>query len=198
MTVQTGSSTLSSKDHRKLCLQCPLLELGRKTKENKYHESSQMSSLVETFVSQANALQRQDKAGHVRNGFCFRLYPKSRFLAFVDFSTPEILRVPWRICDFIPCSVSTAPHRSSCAEPWMRPSPSHRWKIICRWKNRRSERYRAETTYCRKHFLNRTALITIKYIKQELIRMMDQVVFSSSSKSSRGPASRDRSDPRGP
>uniref|UniRef100_A0A4W5N242 Uncharacterized protein n=1 Tax=Hucho hucho TaxID=62062 RepID=A0A4W5N242_9TELE len=73
---------------------------------------------------------------------------------------------------------------------------ANRWKIIRRWKNIRSEGYRAKTTYCRKHFLTRTALIT-KDIKQELIRMMDQVVFSSSSKSGRGPASRDRSDPGG-
>lgn len=45
----------------------------------RYHESSQMSSLVETFVSKASALQRQGRAGRVRNGFCFRLYPKYRF-----------------------------------------------------------------------------------------------------------------------
>uniref|UniRef100_A0A4W5N0X5 Helicase C-terminal domain-containing protein n=1 Tax=Hucho hucho TaxID=62062 RepID=A0A4W5N0X5_9TELE len=50
----------------------------RKTKENKYHESSQMSSPVETFLSKASVLQRQDRAGRVRNGFCFRLYHKSR------------------------------------------------------------------------------------------------------------------------
>lgn len=92
----------------------------------RYHESSQMSSLVETFVSKASALQRQGRAGRVRNGFCFRLYPKfrfvvgmssekhrdvllyvlllgecyqemkfpSRFDAFMDYSIPEILRVP--------------------------------------------------------------------------------------------------------
>lgn len=45
----------------------------------RYHESSQMSSLVETFVSKASALQRQGRAGRVRNGFCFRLYPKFRY-----------------------------------------------------------------------------------------------------------------------
>lgn len=45
----------------------------------RYHESSQMSSLVETFVSKASALQRQGRAGRVRNGFCFRLYPQYRF-----------------------------------------------------------------------------------------------------------------------
>ena len=47
----------------------------------RYHESSQMSSLVETFVSKASALQRQGRAGRVRDGFCFRLYPKFRYEA---------------------------------------------------------------------------------------------------------------------
>ncbi|MEQ2158922.1 hypothetical protein GOODEAATRI_017160, partial [Goodea atripinnis] len=42
---------------RLLLSQCHLLELER------YHESSQMSSLVETFVSKASALQRQGRAG---------------------------------------------------------------------------------------------------------------------------------------
>uniref|UniRef100_A0A3P8WRP0 ATP-dependent RNA helicase DHX29 n=1 Tax=Cynoglossus semilaevis TaxID=244447 RepID=A0A3P8WRP0_CYNSE len=110
-------STLSSKDQaaaftvpppgvRKIVLSTNIAETGvtipdvvfvidtGKTKENKYHESSQMSSLVETFVSKASALQRQGRAGRVRNGFCFRLYPKYRFAAFMDYSIPEILRVP--------------------------------------------------------------------------------------------------------
>ncbi|XP_030048986.1 ATP-dependent RNA helicase DHX29 isoform X1 [Microcaecilia unicolor] len=65
-----------------------------KTKENRYHESSQMSSLVETFVSKASALQRQGRAGRVRDGFCFRLYTRERFENFLDYSVPEILRVP--------------------------------------------------------------------------------------------------------
>ncbi|XP_061887217.1 ATP-dependent RNA helicase DHX29 [Entelurus aequoreus] len=110
-------STLSSKEQaaaftvppsgvRKIVLSTNIAETGvtipdvvfvidtGKTKENKYHESSQMSSLVETFVSKASALQRQGRAGRVRNGFCFRLYPKYRFDAFMDYSIPEILRVP--------------------------------------------------------------------------------------------------------
>ncbi|KAJ4920737.1 hypothetical protein JOQ06_024568 [Pogonophryne albipinna] len=110
-------STLSSKDQaaaftvppagvRKIVLSTNIAETGvtipdvvfvidtGKTKENKYHESSQMSSLVETFVSKASALQRQGRAGRVRNGFCFRLYPKFRFDSFMDYSIPEILRVP--------------------------------------------------------------------------------------------------------
>lgn len=31
-----------------------------------------------------------------------------------------------------------------------------------RWKNSQSEGLRAEMSYCRKHFLNRTALLTIE------------------------------------
>ncbi|PIO27880.1 hypothetical protein AB205_0180180 [Aquarana catesbeiana] len=83
-----------------------------KTKENRYHESSQMSSLVETFISKASALQRQGRAGRVQEGFCFRLYTKEnlavwsslcfhslafvsfRFHSFMEYSVPEILRVP--------------------------------------------------------------------------------------------------------
>uniref|UniRef100_A0A8C1B0M7 RNA helicase n=1 Tax=Cyprinus carpio carpio TaxID=630221 RepID=A0A8C1B0M7_CYPCA len=110
-------STLSSQDQssaftvpppgvRKIVLSTNIAETGvtipdvvfvidtGKTKENRYHESSQMSSLVETFVSKASALQRQGRAGRVREGFCFRLYPKFRFESFVDYSIPEILRVP--------------------------------------------------------------------------------------------------------
>ncbi|XP_063818252.1 ATP-dependent RNA helicase DHX29 isoform X2 [Pseudophryne corroboree] len=70
-----------------------VIDAGR-TKENRYHESSQMSSLVETFISKASALQRQGRAGRVRDGYCFRLYPKERFNSFMEYSVPEILRVP--------------------------------------------------------------------------------------------------------
>ncbi|KAM4809399.1 ATP-dependent RNA helicase DHX29 isoform 2-T2 [Rhinophrynus dorsalis] len=70
-----------------------VIDAGR-TKENRYHESSQMSSLVETFISKASALQRQGRAGRVRDGFCFRLYTRERFESFMEYSVPEILRVP--------------------------------------------------------------------------------------------------------
>ncbi|XP_067172773.1 ATP-dependent RNA helicase DHX29 isoform X3 [Apteryx mantelli] len=70
-----------------------VIDTGR-TKENRYHESSQMSSLEETFVSKASALQRQGRAGRVRDGFCFRMYTRDRFESFMEYSVPEILRVP--------------------------------------------------------------------------------------------------------
>uniref|UniRef100_A0A4W5MZV0 RNA helicase n=1 Tax=Hucho hucho TaxID=62062 RepID=A0A4W5MZV0_9TELE len=306
-------STLSSKDQaaaftvpptgvRKIVLSTNIAETGvtipdvvfvidtGKTKENKYHESSQMSSLVETFVSKASALQRQGRAGRVRDGFCFRLYPKFRFQAFMDYSIPEILRVPLEeLClhimkceygspeEFLcraldapqPQSVSNAvcllrrigacipeghaltplghhlatlpvnvkigkmlifgailgcldpiatiaaaiSEKSPFATPMNQKDQANLAKAALAvansdhltiynaylgWKSIRSEGYRAEMAYCRKHFLNRTALITIEDIKQELMRMMDQAGFSGSSRSGRGPPSRDRSDPRGP
>lgn len=292
-------STLSSKDQasaftvppagvRKIVLSTNIAETGvtipdvvfvidtGKTKENKYHESSQMSSLVETFVSKASALQRQGRAGRVRNGFCFRLYPKYRFDAFMDYSIPEILRVPLEeLClhimkcqygspeDFLsraldppqPQSVSNAVsllrkigachpnnhlltplghHLASlpvnvkigkmliygailgCLEPVATiaaaitekspfSTPMNRkeeanlakaalalansdhltiYNAYLGWKNSQAEGPRAEMSYCRKHFLNRTALLTIQDVKQELMRMMEQAGFWSSSSSS--------------
>ncbi|XP_051269348.1 ATP-dependent RNA helicase DHX29 isoform X2 [Dicentrarchus labrax] len=243
-----------------------------KTKENKYHESSQMSSLVETFVSKASALQRQGRAGRVRSGFCFRLYPKYRFKAFMDYSIPEILRVPLEeLClhimkcqygspeDFLsraldppqPQSVSNAinllrkigachlnnhlltplgHHLASlpvnvkigkmliygailgCLEPIATiaaaitekspfSTPMNRkeeanlakaalavansdhltiYNAYIGWKKSQTEGQRVEMAYCRKHFLNRTALITIEDVKHDLMRMMEQVGFWSS------------------
>uniref|UniRef100_H2LL52 RNA helicase n=1 Tax=Oryzias latipes TaxID=8090 RepID=H2LL52_ORYLA len=288
-------STLSSKDQaaaftvppagvRKIVLSTNIAETGvtipdvvfvidtGKTKENKYHESSQMSSLVETFVSKASALQRQGRAGRVRSGFCFRLYPKYRFDAFMDYSIPEILRVPLEeLClhimkcqygspeDFLsraldppqPQSVSNAVnllrkigachpndhtltplghHLASlpvnvkigkmliygailgCLEPIATiaaamtekspfSTPMNRkeeanlakaalavansdhltiYNAYLGWKTVQTEGLKAEMSYCRKHFLNRTALITMEDVKHDLTKMMEQVGFWSS------------------
>ncbi|XP_052423788.1 ATP-dependent RNA helicase DHX29 isoform X2 [Carassius gibelio] len=297
-------STLSSQDQssaftvpppgvRKIVLSTNIAETGvtipdvvfvidtGKTKENRYHESSQMSSLVETFVSKASALQRQGRAGRVRGGFCFRLYPKFRFESFIDYSIPEILRVPLEeLClhimkceygspeDFL-CRALDAPQQQavcnavsllrkigacqqdsyaltplghhlaalpvnvkigkmlifgaifSCLEPIATiaaamsekspfVTPMNRkeeanlaksalavassdhvtiYSAYLGWKRSRSEGTRAETAFCRKHFLSRTALMTIEDVKQELIRMVEQAGFVSS-KPSRTPRSR--------
>ncbi|XP_063334372.1 ATP-dependent RNA helicase DHX29 [Pelmatolapia mariae] len=292
-------STLSSKDQaaaftvppsgvRKIVLSTNIAETGvtipdvvfvidtGKTKENKYHESSQMSSLVETFISKASALQRQGRAGRVRNGFCFRLYPKYRFDIFMDYSIPEILRVPLEeLClhimkcqygspeDFLsraldapqPQSVSNAVnllrkigachpddhiltplgHHLACLpvnvkigkmliygailgclepiatiaaaitekSPFFTPvnrkeeanlakaalaiaNSDHLtiYNAYLGWKNSQTDSLRGEMSYCRKYFLNRTALITIEDVKHELMKMMEQVGFWSSRSSS--------------
>uniref|UniRef100_A0A8C2DHF8 ATP-dependent RNA helicase DHX29 n=1 Tax=Cyprinus carpio TaxID=7962 RepID=A0A8C2DHF8_CYPCA len=302
-------STLSSQDQssaftvpppgvRKIVLSTNIAETGvtipdvvfvidtGKTKENRYHESSQMSSLVETFVSKASALQRQGRAGRVREGFCFRLYPKFRFESFIDYSIPEILRVPLEeLClhimlstsfkceygspeDFL-CQALDAPQQQAvcnavsllrkigacqqdsytltplghhlaalpvnvkigkmlifgaifgCLEPIATiaaamsekspfVTPMNRkeeanlaksalavansdhmtiYSAYLGWKSSRSEGTRAEMAFCRRHFLSRTALMTIEDVKQELIRMVEQAGFVSS-KPSRTPRSR--------
>uniref|UniRef100_A0A9J7XI01 RNA helicase n=1 Tax=Cyprinus carpio carpio TaxID=630221 RepID=A0A9J7XI01_CYPCA len=308
-------STLSSQDQssaftvpppgvRKIVLSTNIAETGvtipdvvfvidtGKTKENRYHESSQMSSLVETFVSKASALQRQGRAGRVREGFCFRLYPKFRFESFVDYSIPEILRVPLEeLClhimlstsfkceygspeDFL-CRALDAPQQQAvcnavsllrkigacqqdsytltplghhlaalpvnvkigkmlifgaifgCLEPIATiaaamsekspfVTPMNRkeeanlaksalavansdhmtiYSAYLGWKSSRSEGTRAEMAFCRRHFLSRTALMTIEDVKQELIRMVEQAGFVSS-KPSRTPRSRPGAEPK--
>ncbi|KAK1884286.1 ATP-dependent RNA helicase dhx29 [Dissostichus eleginoides] len=244
-------STLSSKDQaaaftvppagvRKIVLSTNIAETGvtipdvvfvidtGKTKENKYHESSQMSSLVETFVSKASALQRQGRAGRVRSGFCFRLYPKFRFDSFMDYSIPEILRKcqygspeeflsraldppqPQSVCNAIGkmliygailgCLEPIATIAAAISEKSPFSTPMNRkeeanlakaalavsnsdhltiYNAYLGWKTSQSDGQRAETSYCRKHFLNRTALITIEGVQQELMRMMEQVGFYS-------------------
>ncbi|XP_050977642.1 ATP-dependent RNA helicase DHX29 [Labeo rohita] len=263
-----------------------VIDAGR-TKENRYHESSQMSSLVETFVSKASALQRQGRAGRVREGFCFRLYPKFRFESFIDYSIPEILRVPLEeLClhimkceygspeDFL-CRALDAPQQQAvcnavgllrkigacqqdsytltplghhlaalpvnvkigkmlifgaifgCLEPiaiiaaamsekspFVTPMSRKEEANLAKsalavansdhmtiynaylgWKSSRSEGMRAEMAYCRRHFLNRTALMTIEDVKQELIRMVEQAGFVAS-KPGRTPRSRPSAEPK--
>ncbi|XP_072515206.1 ATP-dependent RNA helicase DHX29 [Salminus brasiliensis] len=305
-------STLSSQDQasaftvppagvRKIVLSTNIAETGvtipdvvfvidtGKTKENRYHESSQMSSLVETFVSKASALQRQGRAGRVRSGFCFRLYPKFRFNSFIDYSKPEILRVPLEelclhimkceygspeeflsraldapqqqaVCNAVgllrkigACeqeshTLTPLGHHLACLpvnvkigkmlifgailgclepiatiaaamsekSPFSTPMSRKEEANLARdalaiassdhltiynaylgWRSARSEGTRAEMIYCRKHFLNRTALITIENVKQELIRMVEQTGFSRTSQArskTKGPASLSKQD----
>ncbi|XP_036894439.1 ATP-dependent RNA helicase DHX29 [Sturnira hondurensis] len=249
-----------------------VVDTGR-TKENKYHESSQMSSLVETFVSKASALQRQGRAGRVRDGVCFRMYTRERFEGFMDYSVPEILRVPLEeLClhimscrlgspeDFLskaldppqPQVISNAMHLlrkiGACEpnEPKLTPLGQHLaglpvnvkigkmlifgaifgcldpvatlaavmtekspfttpigrkeeadlakaalavadsdhltiYKAYLGWKKARQEGgYRSEMAYCRRHFLSRTALLTLEDVKQELIKLVRAAGFSPS------------------
>lgn len=265
-----------------------VIDTGR-TKENRYHESSQMSSLVEMFVSKASALQRQGRAGRVREGFCFRLYPKFRFESFIDYSIPEILRVPLEeLClhimkceygspeDFLSRSLDAPQQQAVCnavsllrrigacqqdthtltplghhlaalpvnvkigkmlifgaifgclepiatiaaamsekspfATPMSRKEEANLaksalavansdhmtiYKAYLGWRSSRTEGTRAEMNYCRRHFLNRTALITIEEVKQELMRMVEQAGFVSS-KPGRTPRPRPSTEPKAP
>ncbi|XP_043920360.1 ATP-dependent RNA helicase DHX29 [Protopterus annectens] len=283
---QAAAFTVPPQGIRKIVLATNIAETGitipdvvfvidtGKTKENRYHDNSQMSSLVETFVSKASALQRQGRAGRVREGFCFRLYTEERYQGFNEYSVPEILRVPLEeLClhimkcnlgspeDFLrkaldppqPQMVSNAmnllrktgacemdqailtplgQHLAAlpvnvkigkmlifgaifgCLEPVATiaaaitekspfSTPMNRkdeadlakaalavansdhltiYNAYLGWKKARSEGYRAEMSYCRKHFLSRTALLTIEDLKQELIRLVETVGFVAPSR----------------
>ncbi|XP_048397831.1 ATP-dependent RNA helicase DHX29 [Stegostoma tigrinum] len=278
---QAAAFTVPPQGVRKIVLATNIAETGitipdvvfvidtGKTKENRYHESSQMSSLVETFISKANALQRQGRAGRIREGFCFRLYTQERYDNFIDYSVPEILRVPLEeLClhimkcnhgspeDFLAraldppqlqvisnamnllrkigaCEITEAKltplgqHLAAlpvnvrigkmlifgaifdCLEPvatiaaamaekspFITPINGKEEANLAKaalalansdhltvynaylgWKNVRSDGYRAEMTYCKKHFLSRTTLLTMEEIKQELIKLMEAAGF---------------------
>uniref|UniRef100_A0A663N437 ATP-dependent RNA helicase DHX29 n=1 Tax=Athene cunicularia TaxID=194338 RepID=A0A663N437_ATHCN len=248
-----------------------VIDTGR-TKENRYHESSQMSSLEETFVSKASALQRQGRAGRVRDGFCFRMYTRDRFESFMEYSIPEILRVPLEeLClhimkcnlgspeDFLSRALDPPQQQvignamnllrkiGACLlnEPKLTPLGQHLaalpvnvkigkmlifgaifgcldpvatlaavmtekspfttpigrkdeadlaksslamavsdhitiYNAYLGWKKARQEGgYRAEMTYCGRNFLNRTSLLTLEDVKQELIRVVRAAGFTA-------------------
>ncbi|CAG9464869.1 unnamed protein product [Pedinophyceae sp. YPF-701] len=66
-----------------------------KVKETRHDPSRGISLLVEDFVSQASAKQRTGRAGRVRPGLCFRVFPRARHdLRMRPQAVPEIARVP--------------------------------------------------------------------------------------------------------
>ncbi|KAI9107308.1 hypothetical protein K1719_021696 [Acacia pycnantha] len=66
-----------------------------KHKENRYNPQKKLSSMVEDWISQANARQRRGRAGRVRPGICFCLYTRHRFEKLMrSYQVPEMLRMP--------------------------------------------------------------------------------------------------------
>ncbi|KAL7205791.1 hypothetical protein ACSBR2_018665 [Camellia fascicularis] len=66
-----------------------------KHKENRYNPQKKLSSMVEDWISQANARQRRGRAGRVKPGICFCLYTHHRFEKLMrPFQIPEMLRMP--------------------------------------------------------------------------------------------------------
>ncbi|KAG7588375.1 Helicase superfamily 1/2 ATP-binding domain [Arabidopsis suecica] len=66
-----------------------------KHKENRYNPQKKLSSMVEDWISKANARQRMGRAGRVKPGHCFSLYTRHRFEKLMrPYQVPEMLRVP--------------------------------------------------------------------------------------------------------
>ncbi|XP_015875842.3 DExH-box ATP-dependent RNA helicase DExH7, chloroplastic isoform X1 [Ziziphus jujuba] len=66
-----------------------------KHKENRYNPQKKLSSMVEDWISQANARQRRGRAGRVKPGICYALYTRHRFEKLMrPFQVPEMLRMP--------------------------------------------------------------------------------------------------------
>lgn len=63
-------------------------------KEMSFDQRRGSHVLQEKFITQANAVQRQGRAGRVQNGFCYRLYGRNRYNSMMRFSEPEIMRIP--------------------------------------------------------------------------------------------------------
>uniref|UniRef100_A0A6M2EC61 RNA helicase n=1 Tax=Populus davidiana TaxID=266767 RepID=A0A6M2EC61_9ROSI len=66
-----------------------------KHKENRYNPQKKLTSMVEDWISQANARQRRGRAGRVKPGICFCLYTHHRFEKLMrPYQVPEMLRMP--------------------------------------------------------------------------------------------------------
>ncbi|XP_010424847.1 PREDICTED: DExH-box ATP-dependent RNA helicase DExH5, mitochondrial isoform X2 [Camelina sativa] len=65
-----------------------------KAKETSYDALNNTPCLLPSWISKVSAQQRRGRAGRVRPGQCYHLYPKCVYEAFTEYQLPEILRTP--------------------------------------------------------------------------------------------------------
>ncbi|MBA0665842.1 hypothetical protein Goklo_002315, partial [Gossypium klotzschianum] len=70
-----------------------VIDSGR-MKEKNYDPYNNVSTLQSSWVSKANAKQREGRAGRCQPGICYHLYSKLRAASMLDFQVPEIKRMP--------------------------------------------------------------------------------------------------------
>ncbi|XP_039058827.1 DExH-box ATP-dependent RNA helicase DExH6-like isoform X2 [Hibiscus syriacus] len=70
-----------------------VIDSGR-MKEKSYDPHSNVSTLQSSWVSKANAKQREGRAGRCQPGICYHLFSKLRASSMLDFQVPEIKRMP--------------------------------------------------------------------------------------------------------
>lgn len=70
-----------------------VVDSGR-MKEKNYDPYNNVCTLQSSWVSKANAKQREGRAGRCQPGICYHLYSKARAASLPDYQVPEIKRTP--------------------------------------------------------------------------------------------------------
>lgn len=70
-----------------------VIDSGR-MKEKSYDPYNNVSTLQTSWVSRANARQREGRAGRCQPGTCYHLYSRLRAASMPEYQTPEIKRMP--------------------------------------------------------------------------------------------------------
>ncbi|VVA90212.1 unnamed protein product [Arabis nemorensis] len=70
-----------------------VIDSGR-MKEKSYDPYNNVSTLQSSWVSKANAKQREGRAGRCQPGICYHLYSKLRAASLPEFRVPEVRRMP--------------------------------------------------------------------------------------------------------
>ncbi|CAH9139861.1 unnamed protein product [Cuscuta epithymum] len=65
-----------------------------KAKETSYDALNNTPCLLPSWISKVSAQQRRGRAGRVRPGVCYHLYPRCVYDALAEYQLPEILRTP--------------------------------------------------------------------------------------------------------